>query len=161
MQSRRGPDELTSHLANGGSVDGEELRWVAQHLAQLRLAKVLDYRADTGLSLKELGRVYLGARIVQGSIIASHLALPAVIEAGEALRNAQLPEDLDAFAEVGAAQVEAFLSGAEGGQARRGTRSGSDAQPRPAILDHTDDPRCGIACRNDLSEQFFRLSHAA
>jgi hypothetical protein len=115
---RRGPDALTTYFANGGGLDREESSWVAHHLTQLRAAEPYGTQLDASLSLKDLRRIYMGARVIQGSIIASHLALPAVIEAGETLRAAALPEDLDSFAEVGAAQTEVFLSGADRGTAR-------------------------------------------
>jgi len=115
---RRGPDELTAYFAGGGRLDGEEPAWIARQLAELRPTPGSEARPGDGPPLKELRSIYLGARVIQGSVIASQLALPAVIEAGETLRAATLPDDLDSFARAGAAQTELFLSGAREGKPR-------------------------------------------
>lgn len=115
---RRGPDELTAYFAGGGQLDGEEPAWVSRQLAALRPTRGSHAGPGDGPPLKDLKSIYLSARVIQGSVIASQLALPAVIEAGETLRAATLPDDLDAFARAGAAQTELFLSGAREGKAR-------------------------------------------
>lgn len=114
---RRGPDALTAYFANGGQLDEEESSWVDRHLSTLRASGSLASPGD-GISLKDLKSIYLGARVIQGSVIASQLALPAVIEAGEIVRHAALPADLDSYAQLGAAQTELYLSGAHQGTAR-------------------------------------------
>jgi hypothetical protein len=116
----RGPDALTAHFAAGGGLDGQESEWVAQHLTQLRASAVSDGAPAVDLSLNDLKHVYMSARVIHGSVLASQLALPAVIEAGETVRTARLPEDLASFARHGAAQTELFLSGARQGRAYAG-----------------------------------------
>ena len=115
---RRGPDELTAHFAGGASPGSEESAWVSQNLTELRTSQSPETQPGNRFSLKDLKSIYLGARVIQGSIMASQLALPAVIEAGETLRTAALPGDLDSFARTGTAQTELFLSGAHRGRAR-------------------------------------------
>ena len=117
-QIRRGPDALTAHLANGGDLGDEEPAWVSHHLAALRASGSSGTPAGDGFSLIDVKRIYLGARVVQGAVIASQLALPAVIDAGETLRGMRLPDGLDTYAPLGAPQTELFLSGAHQGKAR-------------------------------------------
>lgn len=116
---RRGPDALTTHLANDGDLGDEESTWVSQHLAGLRTSRGPDTPSGKDLSLMNLKSIYLGARVIQGGVIASQLALPAVIDAGETLRKVPLPDGLDSYARLGAAQTELFLSGANQGTARK------------------------------------------
>lgn len=117
---QRGPDALTAYLANGGELVDEETAWVSHHLAELRASGSSGTPAGDGHSLMDLKRIYLGARVVQGGVIASQLALPAVIDAGQTLRGLRLPDGLDAYAQLGAAQTELFLSGAHQGKAHGG-----------------------------------------
>lgn len=115
---QRGPDALTAHLANGGELVDQETAWVSHHLTELRASASSGTPAGDGYSLMDLKRIYLGARVVQGGVIASRLALPAVIDAGQTLRGLRLPDRLDTYAQLGATQTEVFLSGAHQGQAR-------------------------------------------
>jgi hypothetical protein len=116
---RRGPDELTAYFAGGGRADDRESAWVSRHLTELRPSRGSDAAPGDGMPLRDLKSIYLGARVIQGSVIASQLALPAVIKAGEMLRAATLPDDLDVLARAGTAQTELFLSGAREGKARQ------------------------------------------
>jgi hypothetical protein len=98
----------------------EETAWVRHHLQALRPSENSNPHTGIALSLPELRSVYLGARVIQGGIIASHLALPAVVEAGETVRAAQFPDGLDHYAAPAVAQTELFLSGAHDGRPRPG-----------------------------------------
>ena len=116
---RRNPDDLTAHFAGGGRIDAGQATWLAQNLAELRASEPGSSGGDHGASLARLRRVYMGARIIQGGVVASRLALPALVEAGRRLRDASLPDDLRS-SEAARAQTERFLTGMEDGRPRQG-----------------------------------------
>lgn len=117
---RRNPDSLTAHLAGGGSLDGDESAWVQHNLAQLRAAEPGDSKSQSRFSIADLKNIYMGARIIQGSVVASRIALPALTEAGQIVRGASLPEDFRPFTDLGSTETERYLTGSENGRPRQG-----------------------------------------
>lgn len=110
------PDILTAHLANGGNFDGGEMEWAEQSLSALREMK----NGGASIPIADLRHIYMMSRIIQGGIVASHLALPTTIDVSKRVRNMSLPADLDGLADLGMEQTEAFITGAENGKPRDG-----------------------------------------
>jgi hypothetical protein len=117
---KRHPNNLTAHFACGGSLNGTEADWVENELAELRELEPGSFKPECGSALVQLKNIYMGARLIQGSIVAARLALPAAVAAGQAARDAFLPDDFRDFAERGSAETERFLSGSENGAPRPG-----------------------------------------
>jgi hypothetical protein len=116
---KRHPDVLTAHLASGGALDGSESAWVRDRLAHLRAAGPAGGGPAEGPALAELKRIYTSARVIQGAIVAARLALPALIDVGEAVRGMALPEAVDRLATQATSDTELFLTGSNGGRPRK------------------------------------------
>ncbi len=116
---RRNPDTFTAYLANGGNLNGNESAWVQTNLQQLRAATP-GSPAQHGLSLAALKHIYTGARVIQGSVVASRIALPTLVEAGEAVPAASLRTHLPSFTNLAATEMDRFLTGRENGKPREG-----------------------------------------
>jgi hypothetical protein len=101
-------------------LDGNESAWVGLHLAKLRALEPVSFQAGGNLALAELKHIYMRARVIQGSIVASRLALPAAIGAGQIVRTASLPKDLGQFVKLSTGETERYLTGADNGKPRQG-----------------------------------------
>lgn len=115
QQPRQSPDSLTAHLASGGSLDTERVARFEHNLAELR-----DLEPGSAmLSLAELKHTYTRARVIHGGIVASRLALPTTIEAGQIIQDTPVLQEASPNVERALMQTETFLSGAENGVPRQ------------------------------------------